>query len=99
DGPDAYFATLPVRAIVAAWHEAGIPGYLSDTAGTYLCNTAMYTALHATVDGELPAGFLHLPSPPGGVAGRPPPAPGMPLATQVEGTRVALEACVGALVA
>jgi len=99
DGPDAYFATLPVRAIVAAWHEAGIPGYLSDTAGTYLCNTAMYTALHATVDGRLPAGFLHLPSLPDEVAGSRSPAPSMPLATQVEGTRVALEACVGALVA
>src|SRR5262249_43824943 len=99
DGPDAYVATLPVRAIVAAWQEAGIPGYLSDTAGTYLCNAAMYTALHATAAGQMPAGFLHLPSLPDEVAGSRTPPPSMPLATQVEGTRVALEACVAALVA
>jgi pyroglutamyl-peptidase len=99
DGPDAYFATLPLRAIVGAWQEAGIPGYLSDTAGTYLCNAAMYTALHVTAAERLPAGFLHLPSLPDEVAGSRSPQPSMPLATQVEGTRVALEACVGALVA
>src|SRR5262249_59488342 len=33
DGPAAYFSTLPLRAIVEAWQEAGIPGYVSDTAG------------------------------------------------------------------
>lgn len=99
DGPDAYFATLPLRAVVAAWREAGIPGYLSDTAGTYLCNAAMYTALHATATERLPAGFLHLPSLPGEVAGSRSPQPSMPLATQIEGARVALEACVGAVVA
>ena len=47
----AYFATLPLRQIVEAWRVAGIPGYVSDTAGLYLCNAAMYTALHATAAG------------------------------------------------
>jgi pyroglutamyl-peptidase len=99
DGPDAYFATLPLRAILAAWREAGIPGYLSDTAGTYLCNAALYTALHATAAERLPVGFVHLPSLPEAVAGRPSPQPSMPLATQIEGARIALEASVAALVA
>ena len=99
DGPAAYFATLPLRAILDAWHRAGIPGYLSDTAGTYLCNAALYTALHATADRALPVGFLHLPSLPTEVAGRVPPEPSMPLDTQIEGTRVAIEAIVAALVA
>src|SRR6478672_1749702 len=59
-GPVAYFATLPVRQIAEAWRVAGIPGYVSDTAGLYLCNAAMYIALHATAGGGPPAGFLHL---------------------------------------
>jgi pyroglutamyl-peptidase len=96
DGPVAYFATLPVRRIVEAWRAAGIPGALSNTAGTYLCNAAMYSALHATADERLPAGFVHLPSLPEEVAGQPVPAPSMPLATQIEGVRVALEAAVAA---
>ena len=46
-GPAAYFATLPVRAIVERLIDAGIPAYVSDTAGTYLCNQTLYTTLHA----------------------------------------------------
>jgi pyroglutamyl-peptidase len=99
DGPAAYFATLPLRAIVEAWHEAGIPGYLSNTAGAYLCNAALYTALHATTEEPLPVGFVHLPSLPAEVAGHRPPEPSMPLETQIEGVRIALEATVAALAA
>lgn len=99
DGPAAYLATLPLRAIVEAWHEAGIPGYLSNTAGTYLCNAAFYAALHATADAPLPVGFIHLPSLPAEVAGHRPPEPSMPLETQIAGVRIALEATVAALVA
>lgn len=98
-GPVAYFATLPVRQIVEAWQAAGIPGQISDTAGTYLCNAAMYTALRATEDDALPVGFLHLPSLPEEVAGQRTPQPSMPLETQIEGVRIALAVSVGALVA
>ncbi len=99
DGPVAYFATLPLRKIVAAWQAAGIPGYVSDTAGLYLCNAAMYTALHAGVSGGPPAGFLHLPSLPDEVAGQRTPQPSMPLETQIEGVRIALETSLAALTA
>ena len=97
--PVAYFATLPLRRIVEAWGAAGIPCYVSDTAGLYLCNAAMYTALHAAAAGGPPAGFLHLPSLPEEVAGQPAPQPSMPLATQIEGVRIALETSLAALVA
>jgi pyroglutamyl-peptidase len=99
DGPAAYFATLPVRRIVEAWRAAGIPGALSDTAGTYLCNAAMYAALHATANERLPAGFIHLPSLPDEVAGQRAPAPSMPLAAQIEGVRIALETAAAELTA
>lgn len=97
--PAAYFATLPLRRIVAAWRAAGIPGYVSETAGLYLCNAAMYTALHATAGTGPPAGFLHLPSLPDEVAAQREPQPSMPLATQIEGVRIALETSLAALAA
>ncbi|ANF22367.1 pyroglutamyl-peptidase I [Thermococcus piezophilus] len=61
--PDAYFATLPVKSIVKALREAKIPAAVSNTAGTYVCNTAMYTALHtiAVAGMETKAGFIHVP--------------------------------------
>ncbi|HEV8595937.1 MAG TPA: pyroglutamyl-peptidase I [Thermoplasmata archaeon] len=72
-GPDAYFSTLPVRPILAALRRAGIPAELSNTAGTYLCNFAMYTVLDAlAVDGRrVPAGFIHVPQTPEASLDRP----------------------------
>lgn len=51
--------TLPVRRILANLDAVGIPSRLSNDAGDYLCNAALYLAL----DGMLaPAvGFLHVP--------------------------------------
>ena len=46
DGPAAYFATLPVKAMVQHVKEAGLPCYLSFTAGTYVCNSIMYNVLY-----------------------------------------------------
>jgi pyroglutamyl-peptidase len=94
--PVAYFATLPLRQIVAAWDAAGIPGYVSESAGLYLCNAAMFTALHAAGP---PAGFLHLPSLPDEVAGQRVPQPSMPLETQIAGVRIALEVSLAAVAA
>ncbi|NJE11005.1 pyroglutamyl-peptidase I [Thermococcus sp. MAR1] len=61
--PAAYFATLPIKAIVRALREAKIPAGISNTAGTYVCNTAMFTALHtiAVAGMETKAGFIHVP--------------------------------------
>jgi pyrrolidone-carboxylate peptidase len=55
----------------------------------------MYAALHA---GGPPSGFLHLPSLPDEVAGQSLPQPSMPLATQIEGVRIALETSLKGLV-
>jgi pyroglutamyl-peptidase len=96
-GPAAYFSTLKVRVIGAAWQAAGIPGYVSDTAGTYLCNQTLYAALHKTSDRRLPVGFLHLPTLPeeAAVSGQEP-GPSMALATMVAGVRVAIESALEA---
>ncbi|MBI1737452.1 MAG: pyroglutamyl-peptidase I [Candidatus Rokubacteria bacterium] len=69
-GPDAYFATLPLREILAALVADGVPAYVSSTAGTYLCNQTLYTTLHAVTCGRRRArvGFVHLPLLPSMVA-------------------------------
>lgn len=64
EGPVAYWSTLPrMEAILTAWRDAGIPGVLSNHAGTHLCNQLLYLALHraASRRGSRQAGFLHLP--------------------------------------
>ncbi|WP_324735063.1 pyroglutamyl-peptidase I [Thermococcus sp. SY098] len=63
DAPAAYFSTLPIKRIVKALRENKIPAMVSNTAGTYVCNTAMFTALHyvATNDLNAKAGFIHVP--------------------------------------
>ena len=65
-GPAAYFSTLPLRSILASLRRERIPAELSNTAGTYLCNFAMFTLLDAfAADGkEGPAGFIHVPQVP-----------------------------------
>lgn len=61
--PDAYFASLPVNAMVAAMNQAEIPAAVSYTAGTYVCNDVMYQVLHAlaTRFSETRGTFLHVP--------------------------------------
>lgn len=61
-GPAAYFSTFPLRQIVDAWEAEGLPGRISNTAGTYVCNRIMYDVLHHASDyGVRRAGFLHVP--------------------------------------
>jgi pyroglutamyl-peptidase len=62
-GPAAYFATLPLRAAVAALRDAGLPATLSNSAGTFVCNHLFYGLMHlaATRRPGLRGGFLHVP--------------------------------------
>lgn len=46
DGPAAFFSTLPVKAIAARIQSDGLPAAVSNTAGTYVCNSLLYTLLH-----------------------------------------------------
>lgn len=63
DGPAAYFSTLPTRSIVQALRSHGIPAVLSYSAGTYVCNSLLYSALHlcACRFPSVRCGFLHVP--------------------------------------
>ena len=70
NGPAAYFASLPLPEILAALTAEGIPAYVSNTAGTFLCNQTLYRTLHEIAMRELmtQAGFIHLPLLPAMVA-------------------------------
>ena len=58
---EAYFATLPARALAAAMTEAGFPAALSCSAGLYVCNDLMYRLLRAFEGTGRAAGFIHVP--------------------------------------
>lgn len=73
NGETAYFTTLPIKAIVNAIQQIGIPATVSNSAGTYVCNHLMYHALHLTKT-EFPAikaGFIHIPFLPEQVINKP----------------------------
>ena len=61
NAPAAYFATLPVRDMVQAVKEKGIPCTLSYSAGTFVCNDLLYTLLHRYRDTDVRVGFVHIP--------------------------------------
>ena len=63
NGPPAYFATIPVKAMARAIRAAGIPAEVSNSAGTYVCNHVMYGVLHflAASGKKARAGFIHVP--------------------------------------
>ncbi|WP_370331991.1 pyroglutamyl-peptidase I [Mycolicibacterium hippocampi] len=97
DGPVAYWATTPNRAMVIAMRRAGIPADLSDAAGTFVCNHLLYGMLHHIAGHELPirAGWLHLPHLPEVAAlDRNLGAPSMSVDTAAAGISAAIEAAV-----
>ncbi|MFC5525546.1 pyroglutamyl-peptidase I [Rhodanobacter ginsengisoli] len=62
DGPAAYFSTLPIKAMLAALHAAGVPAEISQSAGTYVCNHIAYAMLHLAAKRRgVRAGFIHIP--------------------------------------
>ena len=63
-GPDAYFSTLPTRAMVQRMEDVKVPARLTYSAGTFLCNHIMYSVLHLVAEDDLPAGFIHVPPTP-----------------------------------
>ena len=94
DGPAAYFSTLPVKAMVQHVKDAGLPCYLSFTAGTYVCNSIMYNVLYMC-DKRYPgirAGFIHVPYACGQVVDKANTTPSMPLETIAKSLEYAIEA-------
>ncbi len=73
DGENAYFTNLPVKSMVKEMKDNGIPGVLSNTAGTFVCNHVMYGILYM-IDKKYPnikGGFIHVPYIPSQVVDKP----------------------------
>ena len=95
DGQAAYFSTLPIKAMVQAIKEEGLPATVSNTAGTFVCNHLMYQALYLA-DKKFPdmrAGFMHIPYMTEQVVNKPNTA-SMNLTDIVRGIQVAIGAIV-----
>ena len=63
DGENAYFAKLPIKAMVSEIREQKIPASISNTAGTFVCNHLMYGLLYL-IQKKYPkmnGGFIHVP--------------------------------------
>ena len=96
DGPDAYFATLPLRTMKEAMLEAGVPTTLSTDAGTHACNNFLYAARHLakTGDREFDAGFVHVPMSHEQAAERDDGEPSLALEAMADGLVAGLERAV-----
>ncbi|WNY88137.1 pyroglutamyl-peptidase I [Leclercia adecarboxylata] len=89
-GPAAWFSTLPIKAMVAALRESGIPASVSQTAGTFVCNHVMYGVLHKLADNpEVKGGFIHIPYLPEQAAAHPG-APSMATQTVKQALEIAI---------
>ncbi len=63
EGPDAYFVTVPIKAMVQKIQSRSIPASVSNTAGTFVCNHVTYGVCHllATKYPGKRSGFIHIP--------------------------------------
>ena len=92
---NAYFSTLPIKAMVQAIRQEGIPAQVSNTAGTYVCNDLMYGLLYhihhsfPTIRG----GFVHVPYATCQVVDKPG-TPSLSVPEMIKGITAALGACV-----
>jgi len=61
---ESFISTLPIEKIIQSLNENKIDAKLSTTAGTYVCNTVMYTALQKSsqMNLDIPCGFIHIPT-------------------------------------
>ena len=62
-GPAAYWSTLPIKDMVRAMWEAGVPASVSNSAGTFVCNHLFYRLMRFLEDeGNVRrGGFIHVP--------------------------------------
>lgn len=85
------FASVPLKRILLALHDAGIPAAISQSAGTYVCNQVFFLTASCLAKSDNPGrgGFIHVPWLPEQSVNHPG-QPSMALATMIEGVRVAI---------
>jgi pyroglutamyl-peptidase len=93
--PAAYWSTLPIKAMVKAMKEKGIPASVSNSAGTFVCNHLFYGLMHqlATEGNKRRGGFIHIPYLPEQAA-RLGAQPSLGLDTIVNGLEIAIQVAI-----
>lgn len=61
NAPDGLFSTINVEEAVATLNGKGVPATVSLSAGSYLCNYAMFVIVRESRRKEFRGGFVHLP--------------------------------------
>ena len=93
---NAYFSTLPLKAMLAALRNAGIDATLSHSAGTFVCNQVFFGLAHRIAQGAAFAGgFIHVPCLPEQTA-RHGDVSGVPLERMIEAVRICVETALKA---
>lgn len=90
---DAYFSTLPIRAIVNAISALGISAKVSYSAGAFICNEIFFAAQSFLQGSTVISGFIHLPLA-SNQASEFPGLPTMPIEDQVSAIRAAIQVSV-----
>lgn len=95
--PNAYFTTLPVKAMLARLRTQTTPANISHTAGTYVCNQVFFGLMHllSTRYPGVRGGFVHVPCLPEQAA-RKPDVPHMSLESMIRAVECCLEVAMGA---
>ena len=94
DGENAYFSTLPIKAMVQKIREAGLPASVSNSAGTFVCNHLMYGVLYHLKKSfpSVRGGFIHVPFIPAQVVNRAAPSPSLGMNDIAKGIEEAIKA-------
>lgn len=90
-GPDGIFTNIPVEEIVEYLNKLGIPAELSISAGSYLCNMAMYAILKEVKKYGGLGGFIHVPCHEECSASMSKPIPSMNLNTMITAIKKIIE--------
>jgi pyroglutamyl-peptidase len=93
-GPDGLFTNLPVEGLVASLNRHGIPASLSLSAGSYVCNTAMFVIVREARSRGFSGGFVHVPCHSEWIAKKKRQMPSLPLQTLQRGAEHCITYCL-----
>ena len=86
-----YWSSLPIKSIVLALRESGLPAEVSQTAGTFVCNHVFYGLMHLLRKKKgVRGGFIHIPYAPEQAARIKPVAPSLSVADTTRAIALAI---------
>lgn len=95
EGPAACLTSLPVDDISESLRATGLPCFVSNSAGTYVCNCLYYHLLRTL--SKIPVLFVHLPLTPAQAASRTSSTPSLSSRTAASAIHKIIRACRGTM--